>query len=412
MSRTTTLLLCLAFLAPLARAEDPPRDATKKPRISLADFEDAFLEVADSVRPGVVSIEVHHAGERPELARDVLFSGVAWDASGTIVAIGRDLESATEIMVSPVEGDPVKAHFVGLDDETGICLLKLDSAMPANLKALEHGPADQLRPGSFCVAVGNPVGLHHSVAFGHVAATGRTIRRGSLTTKDAIQVTLPVNPGDPGGLLADSRGRLVGVLSSSIRRPDSGAGMANERDVLRQLFERVRKGRDQGDKNDELDRTLREALRAFEPNIPVLTQNVSFAIPVDAVTRAVERVQANGGKPWLGVDVRDIRTLQQGDRENLGITVDRGLLVTGVRVGGPASKADLHENDVIVSWNGEPVKSGKALQKAVLATAVGSSVKIELLRGKEKIAVSVKIEARGDGPPQATPPRASEEKKP
>jgi serine protease Do len=410
MSRTATLLLSLVLLAPLARAEDPPE---KKPHVSLADFEDAFLEVADRVRPGVVSIEVHHAGERPEFARDVLFSGVAWDASGTIVAIGRDLESASEILVSPVEGDPVKAHFVGLDDETGICVLRLESAMPAHLKALEHGPADQLRAGSFCVAVGNPVGLHHSVAFGHVAATGRTIRRGSFTTKDAIQLTLPVNPGDPGGLLADSRGRLVGVLSSSIRRPDSGAGASPERDILRQLFERVRKGRDQGDKGDnkgdDLDRALREALRAFEPNIPVLTQNVSFAIPADAVARAVERVLANGGKPWLGVDVRDLRTLQQSEREGLGITIDRGLLVTGVRVGGPASKADLHENDVIVSWNGEAVKSARSLQKVVRETVVGSSVKIELLRGKERITVDVKIEARGDAPP---PPGKPEEKQP
>src|SRR5206468_10949706 len=110
-------------------------------------------------------------------------------------------------------------------------VLKLEAPAGTSLKALDHSPADGLRAGSFCIAVGNPVGLRHSVAFGHVAATGRTVRRGNFVTKDAIQVTLPVNPGDPGGLLADSRGRLVGVLSSSLRRSEPGAGFPFERDL-------------------------------------------------------------------------------------------------------------------------------------------------------------------------------------
>src|SRR5580658_73763 len=112
LSRTIQTFLLLALLAPLARAQDVPTEERKKPKISLADFEDAFLEVADKVRPGVVAIEVRHGGGDREGPRDILFSGVAWDSSGTIVALGRDLESANEILVSPFEGDAVKAHFV------------------------------------------------------------------------------------------------------------------------------------------------------------------------------------------------------------------------------------------------------------------------------------------------------------
>jgi len=92
MQRSLTLVLLLALAAPLARAQDgtASKDEPKKPRITLADFEDAFLDVAEKVRPGVVAIEVRHAGERDHDAeRSVLFSGVAWDNSGTIVAIGR-----------------------------------------------------------------------------------------------------------------------------------------------------------------------------------------------------------------------------------------------------------------------------------------------------------------------------------
>src|SRR5262249_35708745 len=156
--------------------------------------------------PGVVAIEAKHEGEEEvDVARNVCFSGVVWDDEGTIVAIGRDLESATEITVSPYEGEPLKARFAGLDDETGVCVLTVDGERKG-LHALEHGKTETLRAGCFCVAVGNPAGLRHSVAFGHVAATGRTVKRGSFVTKDAIQVTLSVNPGDPGGLLADARG--------------------------------------------------------------------------------------------------------------------------------------------------------------------------------------------------------------
>src|SRR5581483_8638213 len=86
--------------------KDEPTTEPSRPKITLADFEDAFLEVAEKVRPGVVAIEVRHAGEDPRLARDVLFSGVVWDKDGTIVALGRDLESASEILVSPFEGEP------------------------------------------------------------------------------------------------------------------------------------------------------------------------------------------------------------------------------------------------------------------------------------------------------------------
>src|SRR5438270_13019175 len=75
-----------------------PREAAPRPKLSLADIEDAFLDVAEKVRPGVVAIEANHEGEPDaELARNICFSGVIWDDEGTIVAIGRDLESATEI---------------------------------------------------------------------------------------------------------------------------------------------------------------------------------------------------------------------------------------------------------------------------------------------------------------------------
>lgn len=414
------VVLLVALAAPFASAQEttdtpketapkdaPPKEEPRgKAKISLADFEDAFLEVAERVRPGVVAIEVRHVGEDPRLARDTLFSGVVWDAEGTIVALGRDLESASEILVSPFEGEPVRARFVGADDETGLCVLKLD-APAKGLVALEHGPADKLRAGSFCLAVGNPVGLRHSVAFGHVAATNRTVRRGSFVTKDAIQVTLPVNPGDPGGLLADSRGRLVGVLSSALRRAEPMGQQPFDFGQLRKLLKTFEKGdKNDNKQNDELERSARALQRAFEPNMSQLfTQNVSFAIPVDAVAKAVERVKGNRGKPWLGVDVKE---LNGDDREELGIQGEKGVLVAGVASASPASKANLHTSDVILTWNNEVVKSPRDLRRLVLGTAVGTKVTLEVLREEKSLKLEVTVEGRGE----STTKQPEEKKKP
>ncbi|HZU96081.1 MAG TPA: S1C family serine protease [Planctomycetota bacterium] len=396
MSRTATLVLLLALVAPLARAQDgtASKDEPKKPRITLADFEDAFLDVAEKVRPGVVAIEVRHGGERDHDAeRSVLFSGVAWDNSGTIVAIGRDLDSANEILVSPFEGEAVKARFAGSDDETGLCILKLES-MPKGLVALEHGPVEKLRPGSFCIAVGNPVGLRHSVAFGHVAGTGRTVRRGTVTTKDAIQVTLAVNPGDPGGLLADSRGRLVGVLSSSLRRPE-GAGRPPSDRQMRRILEGLQKKGEKGGEMPDFG-ALMEMLRPQFDNVSQLfAQNVSFAIPVDTIAKAVERIRTNPGRPWLGVDVGMLE--DERVREEMGMERDKGVVITGVKPGSPAEKANLQARDVVTKWNNDPVKSTRELQHLVRGTAVGTTVKLELLRGKETLTVSVTLEGHVDG---------------
>jgi serine protease Do len=428
----TTLTLCavLASLAaPPSRAQDQPageKPADPKPaeapraKLSLADFEDAFLEVADKVRPGVVAIEVRHAGEDAESPRDILFSGVVWDRDGTIVAIGRDLESANEILVSPFEGEAVKAHFLGADDETGICVLKLTNPPGPALRALEHGPPDGVRAGSFCISVGNPVGLRHSVAFGHVAATGRTVRRGTFVTKDAIQVTLPVNPGDPGGLLADSRGRMIGVLASSLRR----SGPAGLEQDMGKFLDRMWKGGSSGGNGREpgpadLRRAMGQLRRLMEPGAGQgSAQNVSFAIPVAEVARAVERVRKSSGKPWLGVDVGPI---EEDERKERALDGDRGVLVIGVRDGSPAAKAGLKTDDVVLTWNGQAVKGTQDLKRLVMGTQPGAEIKLEILRGKDPLKLSVTIESRsgekssspqtnGDG--GAKLPTPPEEKKP
>ncbi|MBI3725307.1 serine protease [bacterium] len=401
----TPLLTCilLACALSLGRAQDTPEKkdppAPGAHKVSLEDFENAFLDVADKVRPGVVAIEVRHEGEEDEdqgPSRAICFSGVVWDAEGTVVALGRELESATEISLSPFEGEPLKARFAGVDDETGIAVLKVEGERKG-LAVLEHGSSDKLRAGSFCITVGNPIGLRHSVSFGHIAATGRTVKRGSLEMRNVIQVALPVNPGDPGGLLADSRGRFVGVLASSLRRTDP----ALERDFGRILKHFTPKPRKNGEPPmgpfgglENLSEILPQIQRVLQNGSP-FAQNISVAIPVEEVANAVERVKKNQGKPWLGVDVRDVEGLDETFREGFGIEGEKGVVILGVRPGSPASKGKLKAGDVVLSWDGTDVKGMENLKQLVQATKLGANVKLEVQRKDKKVELVLTIEGRG-----------------
>jgi S1-C subfamily serine protease len=401
----TTALLCLSLAAPaLAQEGEKQEKPQEKPRakLSLADFEDAVLEVADKVRPAVVAIDASHEGEEKNVIapRRVSLSGVIWDAEGLIVAVGRDLESAQEITVTPLDGEPMKAKLEGIDDETGVVVLRVENAK--GLKPLERGASDKLRPGSFVVSVGNPLGLRNSVAFGTVAGVGRTVKRGPFMTKDAIQLTVPVNPGDPGGLVADSRGRLVGLLASSLRRAE---GVGLERDLIdafRRGFERFFPGGvgpekgPPGDKPEKGEKDKRPpgiARRAMLPDeLFAGAQGISFALTVEEVARAVERVKGETSRPrpLLGVDVLPV---DDSVRKALGLEVG-GVLVIGVRDGSAAAKADLRAKDVVLTYNGAVVRDVNDLRHRVRESAVGAQVKVEIIRDGVRATLDVTLEGR------------------
>jgi serine protease Do len=374
------LALCGALCWSAAAAEEapPPRAPT------LADFDRAFVEIAEKVRPSVVAIVVTPGRRSDALlpGRKVSLSGVVWDGEGHIVSLGRDFEGAAEILVVPLTGDPFAARLVGVDPATEVALL--EAAAATSLPALEHGSTDALRPGSLVVSVGNPFGLEHSVTLGNIAGLGRTVRRGGAVVREAIQVTTPVNPGDPGGLVADAHGRLVGLLASTLRWPGQAGG---QDDFLEELLRRLE--RSYGEAGGESPRGRLESLPLFGHE----ARGINFALPVEAVAAAVVRVLRAAAEDagWLGVEVAPLEAAARG---TLGLQGEVGVIITAVLEGSPAAKATVAADDVVLEFGGAPVPDIFALRELVIGKRPGERVAIVVWREGRRLSLEVTIEPR------------------
>jgi S1-C subfamily serine protease len=225
--------------------------------------------------------------------------------------------------------DGVEARFdvVGADALSDLAVLRARaaSAPPAPL-----GDADRLRIGQLVVAVGNPMGLAGSVTAGVVSGLGRSIPardgRNLRLIDDVIQTDAALNPGNSGGALADSAGRVVGV------------------------------------------------------NTAVAGYGLGLAVPINSTTRQIIGELVSTGKvrrAWLGVAGAPV-PLPPPLAERLGQRT--GLRVVEVVPGSPAGVAGIYLGDIVVSASGRPVQSVQALQRLMLGPAIGSRLPLTLLR--------------------------------
>ncbi|MFG3297189.1 S1C family serine protease [Micromonospora chersina] len=256
--------------------------------------------------------------------------------AGSAVVIGPDgllLTSAHVVQGardgSAAFGDGTETGFrvVGADPLSDLAVLRAERA---TVEPVELGDADRLRIGQLVVAVGNPLGLAGSVTAGVVSGLGRSLpaRDGRVTRliEDVIQTDAALNPGNSGGALADSAGRVVGV------------------------------------------------------NTAVAGYGLGLAVPVNSTTRQIIADLTTDGRvrrAWLGVAGVPVPlppeiTTRTGQR--------RGLRVVEVVPGSPAGMAGLYLGDVIVAAGGRPVQDGQGLQRLMLGPAIGARLPVTVLR--------------------------------
>lgn len=382
----STLALALALAAPLARAQERP------PPSVLEQLERALGDAIDRARPSVVQVQIRRtlAGEEGVRRDHVATSGVVWSAGGDIVSLGRAFEAADSVEVL-IGAEARPATVVGTDDDTGLALLKIDPAgLKTPLRPAALGVSKTLRPGAFCVAVTNPFGLAGSASVGNIAATDRTVRRGRMALAGVLQITNPVNPGDPGGLLANGRGELVGIVASTYERSlvDSDALGKIYRDVVRfgeGLFGKPAP--------EDLRRLVRGDEARFQGG-PMGTQGIGFAIPVDQAREVVERLKAHptASRPWLGVQVVDSANVAPGapSREY--------VVVVGVKEGSPAEKAGLKQGDEVSALDGQEITHMYDLRRIIQRAKVGREIELRIRRGEAVSTVRIVLEARGEKP--------------
>ena len=282
-------------------------------------------------------------------------SGIVWDKQGHIVTNFHVIQNADAAQVRINDGhheSKYYARIVGRQPDKDIAVLYID-AKEDELHPIDVGTSHDLKVGQDVMAIGNPYGLGQTVTKGIVSAYGREIESVAHTPiKNVIQTDAAVNPGNSGGPLIDSAGRLVGVNTAIYSESGSSAG-------------------------------------------------IGFAIPVDEVNKVVTQLIREGGqqtRPRMGVQLaRDEVARQHG--------VKHGALILGVLPDSPAAKAGLQPTrfdrkgsfrqlgDVIVAIDDQPIKEATDIFSVLSDRKAGDSVTVTFQRDGEQQQVQVKLQA-------------------
>jgi serine protease Do len=298
-----------------------------------------FTGLVNRVLPSVVSIEAvpaESADPRIQMLR-FLFgggepgsrpsgSGVIVSKSGHIVTNLHVVNNARAVQVQLADGRILPAKFVGADGPSDIAILKIEAE---GLQPLAFGDSDKVNVGQMVFAVGNPLGLQETVTQGIISAKGR--RALSEAANEFFQTDAAVNPGNSGGPLVNLEGEIIG-LNNSISPQGQGIG---------------------------------------------------FAIPSNTVRRVFESIRDHGRfiRPWFGAYMRSL-TPQLA--QQLGLPDASGVLMLLIYEGSPAEKGGVKPGDVIVEFNGKPIRDLLDLRNRVAETDIGQEVTMQVRReGKE-----------------------------
>jgi S1-C subfamily serine protease len=217
--------------------------------------------------------------------------------------------------------------------------LKIESS---NLPVLELANSDQVRVGDICLAVGNPLGIGETVTAGIVSAKGRYTGLSDGNFEDFLQTDAPINQGNSGGALVNTRGELIGI-NSQILSPNGGGNIG-----------------------------------------------IGFAIPSNMAKTVMTQLISHGkvSRGQLGVTVQ---LLTSDLAAGLGINNVQGVLVSNVTSGSPAEKAGIKPGDIILDVNGSPVNEVNALRNLIASAGAGSDVTLSTLRNGNRQQVRVKL---------------------
>lgn len=274
----------------------------------------------------------------PRGPKQGLGSGFILEEDGLIVTNHHVIDGADTVTVRLADDREFEATVVGADPLTDLAVLQIEADGP--LPAVDLGDSDVIRVGEDVVAVGNPFGLSSTVTTGIVSAKGRNISEGPYA--EFLQTDAAINKGNSGGPLFNMDGEVVGV-NSAIYSPTGGSvglGFA-------------------------------------------VTSNIVDTIVADLV----EDGQVDRG--WLGVSIQNV---SPDIAAAIGLDGAKGALVSDVVTDSPADGA-LKSGDVIVGFDGKPVKSSSDLPRLVGATKIGATSAIEIIRNGEPEQVSVTIGA-------------------
>ena len=306
--------------------------APTSPDAELLDaYSRAVVGAVARVSPAVVHIQVQQKNGRPAGSG----SGFVFTPDGFMLTNSYVVHGAAEIAVTTVEGDHFPAELVGDDPDTDLAVIRGRTSAPS----VPLGSSRKLAVGQLVIAMGNPLGFQHTVTAGVVSALGRTMRsRSGRLIDGVVQTDAALNPGNSGGPLVDSQGRVVGVNTATIM----GA------------------------------------------------QGICFAIGADTAEFVASHLIRDGRirRSYVGLMGQGV-PLHRRIVRYYDLPTESGLLVEGVISGGPSERAGLRERDIIVRFAGQPVSGVDDLHRLLTAERSGVTAEVEVLRGTELRKLSV-----------------------
>ena len=362
-------------------------------------------------------------------------SGVIIGREGYVLTNNHVVEGAKEVTVTLADKQEYKARIAGRDSRTDLAVLKIDPR--ESLTAAAMGDSDQLRVGDWVLAIGNPFGLNNTVTSGIVSAKGRVIGAGPYD--DFIQTDAPINPGNSGGPLFNMKGEVVGI-NTAILSNGQGIGFAIPVNEVKPLVPQListggvtrgylgvsiqpitpelvkamklenskgalvaevvpgspaeKAGIHQGDvvvafnnnavaEPRDLSSMVASTPVGQEANVTVFRDGARKQLSVKIEKLGSGEVKAEGsGQPSQGKWGLGLQDLTPGMSGQSPSTTDRGVLVANVQPGSPADLAGIHQGDIIVGINRQPVNSLKDAKEAITKVKDKDSLLLLVKRGE------------------------------
>jgi S1-C subfamily serine protease len=291
----------------------------------------AVVRAVGLVGPAVAQIAARHG------RRGGSGSGVVMSPDGLVLTNSHVVHGASALLVALPDGRRFPARLIGDDPDTDLALLRVEH--DAVLQAAELGDSGLLRPGQLAIAIGNPLGFENTVTAGVVSATGRSMRGpAGRWIEDVIQTDAALNPGNSGGALVDSSGRVIGINSAVI----AGA------------------------------------------------QGICFAIAANTARHVLGALVRFGRvrRAFIGLSAQGV-PLPRRLALRHGIDQVRAAQVMEVQPDGPAASARIEAGDLVVSLGGIAIEGPDALLRLLSGERVGERLEAVVLRGESLLRLSV-----------------------
>ncbi|MEL6325569.1 MAG: HhoA/HhoB/HtrA family serine endopeptidase [Cyanobacteria bacterium J06626_23] len=340
--------------------ESAPAREVPTPNLANANF---VTDVVNEVGPAVVRINASRTVSRqiPEAFNDPFFggrfdnlpqertergvgSGFIISEDGRIITNAHVVDGADRVQVTLKDGRTLEGEVMGSDPVTDVAVIKVSES---NLPTVQLSDSDQIQPGEWAIAIGNPLGLDNTVTAGIISGVGRSSSQVGVPDKrvEFIQTDTAINPGNSGGPLLNAQGEVIGVNTAIIR----GA------------------------------------------------QGLGFAIPINTAERIATELAETGTvqHPYLGIQMVTLSPETKADinsnpNSNLTVEAEEGVLIARVVPNSPAARSGLRAGDVIVEIEGEAVTESLKVQQLVAGGRVGEPLQMQVLRNGQNEILSVR----------------------